>query len=120
MTKSIIDKSVHGILIQLPLPSHIDEITVIDSVLPLKDVDGLHSSNLAQLASNVPSRTYKSLLSIPFHLSCTAQVIEVSQSEYLGFYNSFEYMYRDVLSCSIDLVSKLKEKMQLSLDDLTS
>ena len=39
-----------GILVQLPLPKHIHEQTVLDAILPDKDVDGLHPLNLAQLA----------------------------------------------------------------------
>jgi methylenetetrahydrofolate dehydrogenase (NADP+)/methenyltetrahydrofolate cyclohydrolase len=43
------DDSVDGILIQLPLPKHIDKHAVLESVLPGKDVDGFHSSNLGAL-----------------------------------------------------------------------
>ncbi|MBI2886004.1 MAG: bifunctional methylenetetrahydrofolate dehydrogenase/methenyltetrahydrofolate cyclohydrolase FolD [Chloroflexi bacterium] len=39
----------HGILIQLPLPSHIDERAVLEAVDPRKDVDGLHSQNMGKL-----------------------------------------------------------------------
>ena len=40
----------HGILVQLPLPDHIDERTVLDSLDPMKDVDGLHPENAGRLA----------------------------------------------------------------------
>jgi methylenetetrahydrofolate dehydrogenase (NADP+)/methenyltetrahydrofolate cyclohydrolase len=43
------DDSVDGILIQLPLPSHIDKHAVLEAVSPGKDVDGFHSSNLGSL-----------------------------------------------------------------------
>lgn len=43
------DVSVHGILIQLPLPRHIDSLTVINAIDPAKDVDGLHPLNLGRL-----------------------------------------------------------------------
>jgi methylenetetrahydrofolate dehydrogenase (NADP+)/methenyltetrahydrofolate cyclohydrolase len=43
------DDSVHGILVQLPLPGHLDEREVIDSVCPEKDVDGLTTYNLGNL-----------------------------------------------------------------------
>lgn len=43
------DPAVDGILIQLPLPKHIDKHTVLESVMPAKDVDGFHSSNLGSL-----------------------------------------------------------------------
>ena len=45
------DKSVTGILLQLPLPFDIDESRVIDAISPLKDVDGLTSSNIGNLFS---------------------------------------------------------------------
>lgn len=43
------DKSVNGILVQLPLPSHIDANAVLDAIDPLKDVDGFHESNMGRL-----------------------------------------------------------------------
>ena len=46
---------VDGILVQLPLPSHIDQDTVLNSVDPEKDVDGLHPVNVARLAMLAPS-----------------------------------------------------------------
>ena len=45
------DKSVTGILLQLPLPLDIDESRVIDAISPLKDVDGLTSKNIGNLFS---------------------------------------------------------------------
>jgi methylenetetrahydrofolate dehydrogenase (NADP+) / methenyltetrahydrofolate cyclohydrolase len=42
---------VHGILVQLPLPSHIDAHRVIEAVDPAKDVDGFHPINVGRLAS---------------------------------------------------------------------
>jgi methylenetetrahydrofolate dehydrogenase (NADP+) / methenyltetrahydrofolate cyclohydrolase len=43
------DESVHGILVQMPLPSHIDPDTVIRHILPEKDVDGFHPVNVGKL-----------------------------------------------------------------------
>ncbi len=43
------DPKVTGILVQLPLPSGIDELRVLDLVSPEKDVDGLHPMNVANL-----------------------------------------------------------------------
>jgi len=48
------DSSVHGILVQLPLPSSIDERRVLEAVLPSKDVDGFHPSNLGGLLIGNP------------------------------------------------------------------
>ena len=43
------DPAVHGILIQLPLPDHVDEAKVIERLSPSKDVDGFHPSNVGKL-----------------------------------------------------------------------
>lgn len=43
------DASIHGILVQLPLPKHIDETTVIAAIDPNKDVDGFHAMNSGRL-----------------------------------------------------------------------
>jgi methylenetetrahydrofolate dehydrogenase (NADP+)/methenyltetrahydrofolate cyclohydrolase len=45
------DPSVHGILVQLPLPDQIDEQSVIDAINPAKDVDGFHVINAGRLAT---------------------------------------------------------------------
>lgn len=45
------DDAVHGILVQLPLPDHIDETRVIEAILPAKDVDGFHPVNAGRLLS---------------------------------------------------------------------
>lgn len=48
------DPRVHGILVQLPLPKHIDEEAVINAVHPLKDVDAFHPENLGLLTAGHP------------------------------------------------------------------
>src|SRR5687767_6229726 len=45
---------VHGILVQLPLPEHLDEQAVLDLVSPLKDADGLHPCNLGRVLAGDP------------------------------------------------------------------
>lgn len=49
------DPNVHGILVQLPLPRHIDELKIIESMSPLKDVDGFHPINLGKLVIGLDS-----------------------------------------------------------------
>jgi methylenetetrahydrofolate dehydrogenase (NADP+)/methenyltetrahydrofolate cyclohydrolase len=44
------DSSVNGILVQLPLPKHIDEDTIIKTISPLKDVDGFHPQSVGALS----------------------------------------------------------------------
>ncbi|MDA1279027.1 MAG: bifunctional 5,10-methylenetetrahydrofolate dehydrogenase/5,10-methenyltetrahydrofolate cyclohydrolase [Chloroflexi bacterium] len=48
------DPQVHGILVQLPLPKHLDESTVIHAIDPMKDVDGLHPENAGLLLLGRP------------------------------------------------------------------
>tara|TARA_R110002049_G_scaffold9444_4_gene48039 strand:- start:7755 stop:8654 length:900 start_codon:yes stop_codon:yes gene_type:complete len=45
------DASVHGILVQLPLPKHLDEQRITQSILPAKDVDGFHYINIGKLTA---------------------------------------------------------------------
>lgn len=49
------DDSVDGILVQLPLPQHIDTTIVIERIRPDKDVDGFHPYNLGRLAQRLPA-----------------------------------------------------------------
>lgn len=43
------DKDIHGMIVQLPLPEHINEQLVIDSILPHKDADGFHPINIGNM-----------------------------------------------------------------------
>lgn len=49
------DPEVHGILVQLPLPSHLDEEAALARISPEKDVDGLHPANLGRLVRGLPA-----------------------------------------------------------------
>jgi len=55
------DKSIKGILIQLPLPKHLNESEILDLISPKKDVDGLHEVNMGKLL----------LGKEPYHYPCT-------------------------------------------------
>ena len=48
------DPAVHGILVQLPLPGHVDAAKVLGTVSPAKDVDGFHEANLGALLAGRP------------------------------------------------------------------
>ena len=65
------DPVVHGILVQLPLPKHLDEDLVINSIDPAKDVDGFHISNVGLLGtgqkSMVPCTPLGSLMLLRDH-----------------------------------------------------
>jgi len=60
------DDSIHGILIQLPLPSHLDQDKILKRVDPAKDVDGLHPVNVANL-----QLWSGSAVEAPFSIPCT-------------------------------------------------
>jgi len=72
------DDSVHGILVQLPLPGHIDQNAVLNLVNKEKDVDGLHPLNAANLSSTathvgVEKLDWSDFNAVPFHIPCTPQ-----------------------------------------------
>ncbi|PHQ69793.1 MAG: bifunctional methylenetetrahydrofolate dehydrogenase/methenyltetrahydrofolate cyclohydrolase FolD [Sneathiella sp.] len=49
------DPSIHGILVQLPLPAQVDEMAVLDAIDPAKDVDGFHVINTGRQAVGLPA-----------------------------------------------------------------
>ena len=49
------DPAIHGILVQLPLPKHVDAARIQQAVSPAKDVDGFHPQNLGALVAGTPS-----------------------------------------------------------------
>jgi 5,10-methylene-tetrahydrofolate dehydrogenase/methenyl tetrahydrofolate cyclohydrolase len=68
-------QDVHGILVQLPLPLHLDEHAILEHMSPEKDVDGLHSVNVANLAMQGThgnrAKHWYDLSTIPFSVPCT-------------------------------------------------
>lgn len=68
------DPAVHGILVQLPLPKHIDEALIIDTILPEKDVDGFHPMNSGRLANGDPAAL----------VPCTPQGCVILAKKHLG------------------------------------
>ncbi|KAG0013329.1 tetrahydrofolate synthase [Entomortierella chlamydospora] len=66
------DPSMHGILVQLPLPAHIDAKIVTEAIDPIKDVDGFHTTNIGRLAK---------LSTMPDFVPCTPKgVLELIRS----------------------------------------
>ena len=68
------DDAVHGILVQLPLPSHIDEAEVIAAISPEKDVDGFHAMNSGRLMNGEPGAL----------VPCTPQGCVILAKSHLG------------------------------------
>lgn len=65
------DETVHGILVQLPLPPQINEETIIQAIDPLKDVDGFHPFNMGKL-----------FMGAPYAIPCTPNGIMQLLAEY--------------------------------------
>jgi len=84
------DPDVHGILVQLPLPKHIDEESVINSVAANKDVDGFHLSNVGKLSTGaegiVPCTPLGSMMMLKDHLGDLSgkKAIVVGRSNIVG------------------------------------
>lgn len=81
------DKSVTGILVQLPLTDNIDDNKIIETISPLKDVDGLTSTNLGKLYSGLDTIA-----------PCTA----------LGVMEIFKYMDIDLEGLNVTIVGRSK------------
>ena len=85
-----VDPAVHGILVQLPLPGHLDETSVIDRIAPEKDVDGFHIANVGLLGtgqkSMVPCTPLGCLLMLrDYHGSLTGKnAVIIGRSNIVG------------------------------------
>jgi methylenetetrahydrofolate dehydrogenase (NADP+)/methenyltetrahydrofolate cyclohydrolase len=96
------DKKVGGIIVQLPLPSHIDKEKVIESMDPEKDVDGLHSVNVKKLLINdssgimpATSRGILSLLDFNEISLRSKRVLMVGRSDLVGKPTAIAFLNRD-------------------------
>lgn len=84
------DPAVNGILVQLPLPRHMDEAAVINAILPEKDVDGFHILNVGRLAtgqkSMVPCTPLGCLMLLRDHLGDLAgkNAVVIGRSNIVG------------------------------------
>ncbi|WP_265502798.1 bifunctional methylenetetrahydrofolate dehydrogenase/methenyltetrahydrofolate cyclohydrolase FolD [Paracoccus beibuensis] len=84
------DATVNGILVQLPLPGHLDESAVLSAILPEKDVDGFHIMNVGQLATGqkamVPCTPLGCLMLLRDHLGSLSglNAVVVGRSNIVG------------------------------------
>ncbi|MEM1383020.1 MAG: bifunctional methylenetetrahydrofolate dehydrogenase/methenyltetrahydrofolate cyclohydrolase FolD [Pseudomonadota bacterium] len=98
------DPTVHGILVQLPLPAHLNSDLVINSIDPAKDVDGFHISNVGLLGtgqkSMVPCTPLGSLMLLRDHLGSLsgADAVVLGRSNIVGK-PMFNLLLRD--SCTV-------------------
>jgi len=81
------DIRVNGILVQLPLPAHIDTATVIESIHPTKDVDGFHPCNVGRLAVRLPTLRSCTPLGIMKLLESTDKPVRGSHAVVVGASN---------------------------------
>ncbi|HIE00982.1 MAG TPA: bifunctional methylenetetrahydrofolate dehydrogenase/methenyltetrahydrofolate cyclohydrolase FolD [Thiotrichaceae bacterium] len=84
------DDEVDGILVQLPLPEHIDSELVIERILPHKDVDGFHPYNVGRLTLHLPilhSCTSKGVMTLLAHTGVNLvgyDAVVIGQSDIVG------------------------------------
>lgn len=96
------DERIHGILVQLPLPVHIDEATVIEAVSPTKDVDGFHPTNLGRLTIGdprfIPATPYAVLEMLDRHgvQMGGKHAVIVGRSNIVGKPMALAWMHRDL------------------------
>ncbi len=81
------DNNVDGILVQLPLPAHIDAEKVLESINPHKDVDGFHAYNLGRLAQRRPLLQPCTPLGVMFLLDHIQQVYKGKHAVVVGASN---------------------------------
>jgi len=96
------NKHAHGIIVQLPLPKHIDPIHVVEAIDPQKDVDGLNSRNVRFLVENISGglvpATTKGILALLDFYKITVEgkkVVVVGHSLLVGRPTALAFLNRD-------------------------
>ncbi len=74
-----LDRKIHGILVQMPLPKHIDEYKIIEAVNPSKDVDALHPFNIGRYCE---AKSWHEIIENKLLLPCTPYGIIVLLEKY--------------------------------------
>lgn len=103
------DPSVDGILVQMPLPAHIDSDTVLERINPEKDVDGFHPFNMGRLAVQLPALrpcTPRGVMKLLRHTKDVLQgkhAVVVGASNHVGRPMSLELLGADctVTTCHV-------------------
>jgi len=115
------DNKIHGILVQLPLPEHINQINILNEVSPEKDVDGLSRKNMGDLLLGkeflVPATPKGIIRMLEYYNIEIAgkNVVVVGKGRIAGMPTSIMMMNRDatVTVCHI-MTKNLKEKTKLA------
>ena len=88
-------QEIDGILVQLPLPDHVDEKTVLSAVHPNKDVDGFHPQNVAKLCAGIPTLAPATPMGIMELLRREGIPLEGREAIVVG------RLWRDVCRCAV-------------------
>ncbi len=111
------DPNIHGILVQNPLPEHIDESRIIDLIDPLKDVDGFHPYNIGRLALRRPSLrscTPKGIMHLLEHTGVTLLGLDVTvigASNHVGRPMGLELL---IAGCTVTTAHKFSKNAKAS------
>ncbi len=111
------DPNIHGILVQNPLPEHIDESRIIDLIDPLKDVDGFHPYNIGRLALRRPSLrscTPKGIMQLLEHTGVTLLGLDVTvigASNHVGRPMGLELL---IAGCTVTTAHKFSKDAKAS------
>ena len=103
------DPAFDGILVQLPLPDHIDPVNVTERVLPNKDVDGVHPSNMGRLVLREPAIrpcTSRAVMSLLAHTGVTLRGLHatvVGASNHVGRPMGLELL---LVGCTVTTVHR--------------
>ena len=103
------DPVFHGILVQLPLPAHIDAMRVTERVAPAKDVDGVHPHNMGRLVLRQPrlhSCTPKAVMSLLEHTGMALRgrhAVVVGASNHVGRPMGLELL---LVGCTVTTVHR--------------
>jgi methylenetetrahydrofolate dehydrogenase (NADP+)/methenyltetrahydrofolate cyclohydrolase len=107
------DPAIHGILVQAPLPPHLDADEVVDHISPAKDVDGFHPWNLGRLAQRRPvlrSCTPKGIMTLLAHTGTPVRGLDatiVGASNHVGRPMSLELL---LAGCTVTITHKFSRE----------
>ncbi|MCZ6619685.1 MAG: bifunctional methylenetetrahydrofolate dehydrogenase/methenyltetrahydrofolate cyclohydrolase FolD [Gammaproteobacteria bacterium] len=112
------DSSIDGILVQNPLPGHIDESRIIDRIDPRKDVDGFHPYNIGRLALRRPSLrscTPKGIMQLLEHTGVAIRGLDVTvigASNHVGRPMGLELL---IAGCTVTTAHKFSKDARASV-----
>jgi len=103
------DSSVHGIIVQLPLPSHIRPEVIIETIDPLKDADGLHSKS--KILGTLPATTRGVLTLLSYYKIdlVSKNVLVVGRSKLVGMPTAIALLEQDA---TVTVAHKLSENLK--------